>query len=354
MQQTTIEGITMWSVWQPDRNVFFNSYFIEHADGNLVVDPLALDERDAAEIERRGGVAWAIVTNRDHERGTANLVERFSAKVAAAAGDASSLHVRVDRLLEAGDTLGPARVIALEGLKTAGEIALSLRGLQTVIVGDALWGDPAGSLRLMPDDKLIDPRRAALSLRALRGLRPKHVLVGDGAPIFERGFEALNTCLDAREGVPVNVVNFDELAYSPDGDDPPGYKCMAAEVGFLLGASVLGYQTAHVPPGESICPLHWHAGDEELFIVWQGTPTLLSPRGEVLLRRGDIVCFATGPRGAHKLVNRGTEPFVVLMIANDAPVDACFYPDSRKVLVSPARVMVRSEPNLDYYEGETV
>lgn len=343
----------MWSAWQPERGVFFNSYFIADPGGNLLVDPLPLDERDAAEIDGLGGVAWVVVTNRDHQRAAAEAAERFSAKLAAGARESSLLNVRVDRALGPNDTLGPAQIITFDGLKTAGEIALHLRDRRTVIVGDALWGAPAGSLRMMPDDTLLDSRQAALSLRALRAVRPKHVLVGDGMPIFERGFEALNACFEARLDSPVNVVNFDELQYFPDPTDPPGFGSAAAEVGFLLGATVLGYQTAHVPPGESVCPLHWHAGDEELFIVWQGTPTLLSPRGETPLRPGDIVCFPTGPIGAHKLINRGTETTIVLMIANDAPVDACFYPDSQKVLVSPHRVMVRSEPRLDYYDGET-
>ncbi len=343
----------MWSAWQPDRNVFFNSYFIGHADGNVVIDPLALDERDTAEIEAHGGVSWVVITNRDHQRASAQIVDRFRAKVATGAREASLLRLHVDRLLEPREAIGPAEVIALDGFKTAGEIALSLNPLRTVIVGDALWGDPAGSLRLMSDDKLIDPRAAALSLRALRVERPKHVLVGDGAPIFEHGYEALSTCLDARNA-PVNIVNFDELTYRSFPGDPPGYKSTAAEVGYLLGATLLGYQAAQVPPGESFCPTHWHAGDEELFIVWQGTPTLLSPRGETPLRRGDIVCFQTGAGGAHKVINRTTATAILLMIASGGAVDACFYPESRKVLVWPADVMVRSEPQLDYYDGEAL
>ena len=45
MQQTS-SGFAMWSVWQPDRNLFFNSYFLERADGNLAVDPLPLSDED--------------------------------------------------------------------------------------------------------------------------------------------------------------------------------------------------------------------------------------------------------------------------------------------------------------------
>jgi hypothetical protein len=43
---------------------------------------------------------------------------------------------------------------------------------------------------------------------------------------------------------------------------------------------------------------------------------------------------------------------VILMFANIDPGDVCHYPDSRKLLVEKTGVIVRSEPSLDYFEGE--
>jgi hypothetical protein len=40
------------------------------------------------------------------------------------------------------------------------------------------------------------------------------------------------------------------------------------------------------------------------------------------------------------------------MFANIDPGDVCHYPDSRKLLVEKTGVIVRSEPALDYFEGE--
>jgi hypothetical protein len=68
MQPTVLPGVAMWSAWQPERNLFFNSFFFELPDGNVAIDPLPLDSRDADEITARGGLAWIVVTNRDHER----------------------------------------------------------------------------------------------------------------------------------------------------------------------------------------------------------------------------------------------------------------------------------------------
>jgi uncharacterized cupin superfamily protein len=349
--QPTVAGFEMWSAWQPDRNLFFNSYLIATDDGNIAIDPLPLDEVEAAALTERGGVAWVVVTNRDHERATADLVARFGAKVACG-GDAPLLKAKVDRVLAGGERIGGALVVPLEGLKTPGEIALFFPKHRAVVVGDALWGSPAGSLRLMDDSKLGDPRAAALSLRRLAGLHPLHVLVGDGAPVLNNAFDVLTACLDARDDAPVNVINLDELTYLSDSADPEPYHSRFAEIGFLLGATNLGYRAAQLPPGSSFCPLHWHTREEELFIVWDGSPTLRTPRGTTRLRRGDLAAFPTNARGAHRVTNETTEPCTIVMIANTDGGDVCFYPDSNKLLVEQTGTLVRAQPELDYYDGE--
>lgn len=342
----------MWSRWQADRGLNFNSYFIRGDDGNLLVDPLPLDDPDAAEIDRLGGVRWIVVTNRDHERAARDAVKRFSARVAAAEPDASELTVKVDRVLGDGDTIGAAKAIALDGLKTAGEFAIHLPWKRTVIVGDALWGDPPGAVRMMPDDKLIDPIRAARSLRKLRAVHPSNLLVGDGAPVFGRAYEAITACLEARADANVNAVNLDQLSFD-ERDEAGDYRAEVAEIGFLLGAEKLGYRAARLAPGAAFCPLHWHVAEEELFIVWDGSPTLEGLEGSTLLRRGDLVAFPTREFGAHKLVNRSASPATIIMIANTNPYDVCFYPHSKKLLVEATETLVRTEPILDYYDGET-
>jgi uncharacterized cupin superfamily protein len=352
MQKTVVPGVAMWSVWQPDRNLFFNSYFIKTPEGNLVVDPLALAPGDAEEMAASGGVQWIVVTNRDHERASATLREHFGAEVVAMEPDADELSIPVDRRVGDGEILATARVIALEGLQTRGEFALFFQRRRMIVVGDALWGDPAGSVRLMPDEKLAEPAAATLSLRKLRARNPRHLLVGDGAPVFGRAFEVISACLDSRAGVFTNRVNLDELVLESDPTDPLPFRSSAAEIGQLIGATRLGYRLARLDPGQAFCPLHWHTAEEELFIVWDGTPTLRSPRGETVLRRGDLVAFPTNPAGAHKLLNESDAPCSVIMIANIDPADVCFYPDSKKHVVEATGTLVRSEPILDYFDGE--
>ena len=68
MQPLAIPGAFTWSVWQPERNVYFNSHFFKHEAGNVVVDPLAAPDADLAQMDSLGGVSLIIITNRDHER----------------------------------------------------------------------------------------------------------------------------------------------------------------------------------------------------------------------------------------------------------------------------------------------
>jgi uncharacterized cupin superfamily protein len=351
MQATIVPGVSMWSVWQPDRNFFFNSFFVTSAEGNFAVDPLAADGVLFEQIERAGGLDWIVVTNRDHERATAAFAERFGARVAASAQDAPLLSVSVDRELHDGDRFFDARVLAFRGLKTPGEIALSLRERRTVILGDALWGDPAGSLRLMPAEKLADAAAAVQSLRALRAKYPLHILVGDGTCIFGDGTQALQRALEARGDVFVHRVNIDELDLVPRGKGR--YQADTAEVGLLIGAERLGYRVARLDPGKVFCPLHWHSIEEELFIVWEGSPSVRSASGTWPLRRGDLVAFPARAEGAHQLINESDAPATVILIAlNDEEHDDCFYPDSRKALIGKRDLIVRDEPALDYYDGE--
>ncbi|HEY0382018.1 MAG TPA: cupin domain-containing protein [Candidatus Elarobacter sp.] len=353
MRKTIVPGVWSWSRWQPDRGLDFNGFFVETPEGNLVVDPIDPDDETLAELRERG-VAAVLVTNRDHERSTESVAAATGAQVIASALDAPLLKHRVDRTVVPGEIVFGWTVVGLDGFKTAGEIALYEKARRTAIVGDALWGTPAGALTLMPDAKLADPERAVLSARTLRRYSIDHLLVGDGACVFGNAHDAIGAMIDARDGVFVNRVNlFDELPYANSPDDPAPYTATWADAGRTIGAEKLGYGAARLAKGEKFCPYHWHTREEELFVVMRGTPTLRTPRGTFVLRPGDCVAFATNASGAHTIFNDADEEALVLLIANTDPGDACFYPDSRKFVVEATGTLVRDHPQLDYYDGET-
>ena len=350
MQPTIVPGVATYSRWQPDKAMFFNSWFVQGAGGTMLVDPLEPDAGDLAYIDAHELTA-IVITNRDHERAAAFFAERYGAPVIASLPDANEMSVAVAQTLAHGETLFGWRAVFFEGFKTPGEFALFHPPTRAAVTGDAFWGAPAGSLRLMPDEKLADPAQAALSARRLLSLGVKHLLVGDGMPIYHHAWDALVTMLDARMGVLTRRVNIDELTFEHDSG-PGNFVAGFAEVGLTIGASKLGYALGRLNKGDVYCPYHWHTREEEAFVVLSGAPTLRTPQGSFALRRGDVIAFPTGPEGAHKLSNENDEPATLMLIANTDPGDACFYPDSRKHVVEAAGVLVRSEPQLDYYDGE--
>ena len=204
----------------------------------------------------------------------------------------------------------------------------------------------------MPDDKLGDPAKAALSLRRIAIARPKHLLVGDGTPIFHEALPVLWACLEARRDVYVNKINVDEAHWQDHTGDKAPYGCFVSDLDFEIGAEKLGFRVVRLPAGNTFCPVHWHTAEEELFIVLSGEPSLVTPRGNWRLRAGDYVAFPTRFSGAHKLINESDADCEVIMVANNDRRDVCSYPDSQKVLVEARDLMVRDNPELDYYDGE--
>jgi uncharacterized cupin superfamily protein len=92
--------------------------------------------------------------------------------------------------------------------------------------------------------------------------------------------------------------------------------------------------------------------------VLQGRPTLRHPEGEDELEPGDVVCFPTGPEGAHKVTNKAAETGVrVMVLSTQSATSIAVYPDSDKIGVFPPdkrdKLMVRRESGVDYWDRET-
>ena len=57
-----------WSVFNEDRQIDFNGHLWVREEGNVLFDPVPMIESDLAQLDRLGGAAWIVLTNRDHER----------------------------------------------------------------------------------------------------------------------------------------------------------------------------------------------------------------------------------------------------------------------------------------------
>ena len=146
--------------------------------------------------------------------------------------------------------------------------------------------------------------------------------------------------------------------FEPREEWPAGYEGRFARLGRQAGTERLGASAYELPPGQSICPYHWHAANEELLIVLRGSPTVRTPGGESQLAAGDVVAFPTGEAGAHKVTNAGPEPALVLIVSEMRLPEVAGYPDSEKVMArAPAdgeelRAIFRLADRTGYWDGE--
>jgi uncharacterized cupin superfamily protein len=151
----------------------------------------------------------------------------------------------------------------------------------------------------------------------------------------------------------MSEVNLFDLETKQDEDDPPGYEVPYARVGPLIGGAALGASVYVLNEGQSVCPYHWEAGDEEWLLVLDGRPTLREPDGEAELDPGDAVCFPRGPEGAHKVTNRRKETARIVIFSTKNEPGVAVYPDSNKVGAWPPGKLFRIDDAVDYWDGET-
>jgi uncharacterized cupin superfamily protein len=146
-----------------------------------------------------------------------------------------------------------------------------------------------------------------------------------------------------------------EFEYDPT--DPEGYRGGMARVGKAAGGEELAVKLFEIPPGQSLCPYHYEYVEEWLLVL-EGDLVLRVPGGEEHAGRGDLVCFPSGPPGAHKLTNRSESPVRVMMFSSAREPAVAVYPDSDKLGVWPGNpddhvILRRADGNVGYYEGET-
>jgi uncharacterized cupin superfamily protein/GNAT superfamily N-acetyltransferase len=154
------------------------------------------------------------------------------------------------------------------------------------------------------------------------------------------------------------IINLDELEYVSDGPGLPGKH---APVGNKIGAKKLGYNVSVCPPGKSVCPLHNHRVNEEMFFILEGEGILRFGERTFPLRKGDFVACPPGGREvAHQMINSGKVDLKYISLSTEISEEICEYPDSNKVGVfigdyqqMKFRKIFRADSDVPYAEGET-
>jgi uncharacterized cupin superfamily protein len=134
-------------------------------------------------------------------------------------------------------------------------------------------------------------------------------------------------------------------------ENPEGRVDVARAVGSMATAMFI-YDLA---PGQSQSPYHYEY-EEEWVLVVDGTVVVRTPDGEHLLERGDLVCFPSGPAGAHKLMNQSDSTARTLMFSSSQVPAVSVYPDSNKVGVWPGNevdeLVFRRDTAVPWSDGE--
>jgi uncharacterized cupin superfamily protein len=107
------------------------------------------------------------------------------------------------------------------------------------------------------------------------------------------------------------------------------------DVGRAVGSTTTAMYVYDLAPGAAACPYHYEYVEEWLLVV-AGAIALREPEGERTLQAGDVVRFAPGPAGAHKVMNRSALPARALLFSSTRVPAVSVYPDSNKIGVFPS------------------
>jgi uncharacterized cupin superfamily protein len=157
----------------------------------------------------------------------------------------------------------------------------------------------------------------------------------------------------------MNKVNIDEIPWDESTSPTGKFHSRSRNISLALGGKrdigVWGgghpfdLQMRSVPPGASVCPLHAHAVQWELFVILAGQAAVRIGEERHRVRAGDA--FIQPPGTAHQITNTGTDDLVFYIIADHSPSDSTYYPDSKKWMMKPQRKIFRMT-EVDYFDGE--
>jgi uncharacterized cupin superfamily protein len=115
------------------------------------------------------------------------------------------------------------------------------------------------------------------------------------------------------------------------------------------GGHPFDVQLRRIPAGAAVCPHHAHLAQWELFLVRRGEGTVRVGDATQPVRAGDVLLHPPGE--AHQLLNTGAGELEVLIVADNPPLDAFYYPDSNKWGLRPPNRFFTLE-EADYFAGE--
>jgi glyoxylase-like metal-dependent hydrolase (beta-lactamase superfamily II) len=187
-----LPGVFVWSRLSERHGYDFNSTLVTSDEGALCVDPVEPTPADLDHLALQR-VSWIVITNRNHTRAANVIRAHTGAPVFIHSADADHAIAQgtpIDYLISPGQRFGACVAIGVPG-KSPGEIALYDQARRLLIIGDAVIGNPAGRLSLLPNRVIDDLVRLRASVAHLLELDFDALLLGDGVSIPVGGRQRL-------------------------------------------------------------------------------------------------------------------------------------------------------------------
>jgi uncharacterized cupin superfamily protein len=142
---------------------------------------------------------------------------------------------------------------------------------------------------------------------------------------------------------PPNVVAVEDV---PAHEDRPGKAdTQLRDLGRAAGSVRTGLRHVTIDPGAEGIEPHCHSAEEELFVVLDGSGTLVLGDEDHVVGRGSVVARPAGTRVAHHFV-AGDDGLVLLAYGQRDPRDVCWYPRTSTVFVRGIGVRFRVDEPL--------
>ena len=110
-----------------------------------------------------------------------------------------------------------------------------------------------------------------------------------------------------------------------ENEDAPGGTIRSQWISGPEGLEQLGALIQTIPPGASTSRNHWHAHEDEMLLLLEGS--LLLHEGGVVtpMQPGDAATFAAGVAAGLHLENASDQPARLLVVGTRAPTDIVTY-----------------------------
>jgi uncharacterized cupin superfamily protein len=174
-----------------------------------------------------------------------------------------------------------------------------------------------------------------------------HWLPSDAGNPFDREAEAGPLELPAPETQrPPSIVAFADVETGTT--DIEGYRETWRRLAHAAGAQRAGLNHGVLEPGCMPCPPHWHAIEEECFVILEGEGEALIDLESHPVGPGHVLVCPPG--GISHTLRAGAGPLSYLGYGTSVPGDYAYFPRSRKLSMRNG-VILRVE-EVDYWEGE--